>query len=99
MGKQLNSKGDLTTTVIFPNGKKVELLNCKDNKILNYKERLFELETKILSDPSFVNCCEKYWLGITLKSRASEKVKSCLDALATYLLKAPDSGMEDVVIY
>ncbi len=99
MGKQLNSKGNLTTTIIFPNGNKVELLNYKENKILNYKERLEEVEIKVLSNPSFISCCEKYWLGVTLKSRASEKVKSCLDVLATYLLRASDSGIEDVVIY
>jgi hypothetical protein len=97
---KLNEHNSLTTTVLLPNKDKIELNNFIDNRPLTYKERIDEICTKILSIENFVNDCETYWFGVKNRNgKWSEKVKSCLDVIATYLLRAPDSGIKNVVIH
>jgi hypothetical protein len=100
MKKQLNSKNNAITTVVLLDGKKVKLNNFVNNNPLSYQERIAEIQEKILSNSNFINDCEKYWLGTRNQNgQWSEKVKSCLDVITTYLLRAPDSGIKNVVIH
>jgi hypothetical protein len=100
MKRQLNSKGDTATTVVLIDGKKIKLNNIVNNKPLTYAERMTEIQNKILNNADFMGDCETYWFGIRNKNGSwSEKVKSCLDVITTYLLRAPDSGIKNAVLH
>jgi hypothetical protein len=100
MKKQLNSKGNTVTTIVLLDGKKIKLNNFVGDKPLTYQERITEVQSKILNLNDFVNDCEVYWFGVkNTNGKWSEKVKSCLDVITAYLLRAPDSGIKNVVIH
>lgn len=97
---KLNEHNSSITTVILFNDKKVKLTNEINSVPLTYKERVEEVQSKILNDNDNIIDFETYWLGIKNQNgQWSEKVKSCLDVITTYLLRAPDSGIKDVVLH
>jgi len=98
---KLNEHNSSVTTVLLPNGDKIKLNNFDiNNKPLIYQERISEVQSKILSLEDFTSDCEVYWFGAkNINGKWSEKVKSCLDVITTYLLRAPDSGIKNVVLH
>lgn len=97
---KLNEHNNQFTNILLLNGNNVELNNFIGGKPLTYHERISEIQSKILSLDDFTKDCETYWLGVrSMNGKWSEKVKSCLDVITTYLLRAPDSGIKNVVIH
>jgi hypothetical protein len=88
------------TEVLLPNGESVKLKNHK-----YFQERINELYSKVPYFENyrtcdcideFNNCFEMFWID---RYNKIEKVKTCLDCMATYLLYSEDSGIKNPVLY
>jgi len=91
------------TIIILPDNQKIKLLNyfiVENTKVqLSYKERLVEInKVPFINDAS--SYYETYWFGKkNINGMWNEKVKICLDCIASYLLLAPDSGIKKVNLH
>ncbi len=101
-------------TILMPDNTKIKLCNYDTYNermqeiinnipyISNYpmQNRLGKENVNKMINTILLNYFEIYWFGKkSMNGSFSEKVKVCLDCITTYLLRAEDSGIEQVVIH